>query len=122
MYQYNLSFAVLHIFFPECVVETQEDTCTTSGGAMITVEILDEQTFKVTVTEKSTTVHTVSVEPSYYRKLTGGRVSVVELVEKSFEFLLKRESNTQILSRFDLPVIGHYFPEYEENIKKKTDL
>jgi len=83
---------------------------------MITVESVDEQTYKVTVTEKSTTTHVVSVETSYYQRLTGGRIPVEELIQKSFEFLLERESNTSILSRFDLPVIGHYFPEYERTI------
>jgi len=83
---------------------------------MITVESVDEQTYKVTVTEKSTTTHVVSVETSYYQRLTGGRIPVEELIKKSFEFLLERESNTSILSRFDLPVIGHYFPEYERTI------
>ena len=34
-----------------------------------------------------------------------------------FEFLLARESNTSILSRFDLPVISRYFPEYESKIR-----
>jgi len=40
------------------------------------------------------------------------------LVEKSFEFLLDRESNTSILRSFELPVIGQYFPEYETTISK----
>jgi hypothetical protein len=40
------------------------------------------------------------------------------LIEKSFEFLLQRESNTSILRTFDLPVIGHYFPDYESAIVK----
>ena len=39
------------------------------------------------------------------------------LLERSFEFLLERESNTSILRRFDLPVIGSYFPEYERTIR-----
>jgi len=85
---------------------------------MIAVEKIDERTFKVTVKERATTSHTVTVEPSYHEKLTGGCVSVEKLVEKSFEFLLKRESNTSILSAFDLPVIGRYFPEYEDTIRK----
>jgi len=38
------------------------------------------------------------------------------LLRASFEFLLAREPNTSILRRFDLPVIGHYFPEYEQRI------
>jgi len=85
---------------------------------MITVEKIDASTFKVTVKGGTTTNHKVSVNPSYYEKLTGGRISAEELVERSFEFLLKRESNTSILSSFDLPVIGRYFPEYENIIQK----
>ena len=85
---------------------------------MITVRKIDASTFKVIVKCTTTTSHTVSVNPSYYEKLTGGRISAEELVERSFEFLLKRESNTSILSSFDLPVIGRYFPEYENIIQK----
>lgn len=85
---------------------------------MITIETIDERTFKVTIEGRSTTSHTVTVEPSYYEKLTGGRVPAEKLVEKSFEFLLERESNTSILRTFDLPVIGRYFPEYEGTIRK----
>jgi len=85
---------------------------------MITVETIDESTFKVTVTGRSTTTHTVTVDPSYHTKLTGGRVSAEKLVEKSFEFLLERESNTSILRSFELPVIGRYFPDYEETIRE----
>ncbi|MDY6950331.1 MAG: hypothetical protein SWE60_02375 [Thermodesulfobacteriota bacterium] len=76
----------------------------------------DEETFQVTVRGSTTTRHTVTLTKGYYDKLTGGAVSAETLIEKSFEFLLERESNTMILSRFDLPVIGHYFPEYERAI------
>jgi hypothetical protein len=82
----------------------------------ITVEKIDDTTFKVTVKTSATTTHTVTVAPDYCERLTGGRVDAEKLVEKSFEFLLKRESNTSILRRFDLPVIQHYFPEYERTI------
>lgn len=34
------------------------------------------------------------------------------LIEASFEFLLEREPKESILSRFELPVIERYFPEY----------
>ena len=84
---------------------------------MIKVQKIDDTTLKVTVAGASTTTHTVCVDPAYYEKLTAGRVSVETLVEKSFDFLLERESNTSILRNFDLPVIGHYFPEYERTIK-----
>lgn len=79
----------------------------------------DSKTFEVTVRAKTTTTHTVTLKQDYYRELTGGKVSPETLIEKSFEFLLERESNTSILSRFDLPVIGRYFPEYEKTIVKR---
>ena len=84
---------------------------------MIRVEKMNETTFSVTVEGRTTTTHKVNVNPSYYQKLTGGKVAVETLVEKSFEFLLERESNTSILRSFDLPVIGNYFPDYETAIK-----
>ena len=82
----------------------------------IQVAKINETTFKVTVEGRTTTTHTVTVSLDYYKKLTGGRVTADELVEKSFEFLLEREGNTSILSTFDLPVIQRYFPEYERTI------
>jgi hypothetical protein len=85
---------------------------------MITVEKMDERTFKVTIENGTTTIHTVTVDPSYRRKLTGDRVSAEDLVKKSFEFLLERESNTSILPKFDLPVIQRYFSEYEGTIAR----
>jgi hypothetical protein len=85
---------------------------------MIRVQPIDENTFRVTVEGRTTTTHRVTLSPSYYQKLTGKRVEPELLVEKSFEFLLERESNTSILRSFALPVIGQYFPEYEKAIGK----
>ena len=72
--------------------------------------------YQVTVAEGASTQHTVTLTPEYLQKLTGGRVSAETLIQKSFEFLLERESNTSILRSFDLPVIQRYFPEYERTI------
>ena len=85
---------------------------------MITVEKITETTFRVTVESQSTTTHEVTVRPSYYQKLTGGGISYETLIQKSFEFLLERESNTSILRSFELSVINQYFPEYEGTIRK----
>jgi len=85
---------------------------------MITVKKIDDRTFEVTVAAQTITTHRVTVDPGYHEKLTGGHISTEKLVEKSFEFLLKRESNTSILRAFELPVIGRYFPEYETTIRK----
>jgi len=79
----------------------------------------DDETFNVTVRGSTTTTHIVTLTKGYYEELTGGAVPAETLIQKSFEFLLERESNTMILSRFDLPVIGHYFPEYERRIANR---
>ncbi len=88
----------------------------------INVEKLNETTCKVTVETDSKTTHTVTVSRDYWQKLTDGRVPMETLVEKSFEFLLERESNTSILRTFDLPVIQQYFSEYEGTIQKMIHL
>jgi hypothetical protein len=85
---------------------------------MITVEKINDTNFKVTVESNTKTTHEVSVSPSYYKKLTGEKVSPETLIKKSFEFLLEREPNTSILRTFDLTVIKQYFPEYERIIRK----
>ncbi len=86
---------------------------------MIEVEKLNDQTYRVTVSDARTTRHEVTLTSDYHRKLTGGKVSPEKLIERSFAFLLEREPNTSILARFDLPVINRYFPEFEETIKKR---
>jgi hypothetical protein len=86
--------------------------------AEIQIKTIDEKNFQVTVVASSTTTHEVSVQPAYAKKLTSDKITTAALVEKSFEFLLERESNTSILRRFDLSVIAHYFPEYEREIIK----
>ena len=54
----------------------------------------------------------------YWKQLTGERISPEELIKKSFEFLLGREGAESILPEFDLLLIGKYYPEYEETMKK----
>jgi len=78
-----------------------------------------EGKFEVTVRSNRVTKHNVTLTEEYYFELTAGAVSPEELVEESFAFLLARESNTSILSEFDLTVISRYFPEYEREIKSK---
>lgn len=83
--------------------------------ASISVEKIDETTFRVTVGAATSTTHTVTVSEAYRRKLVGDGPAE-RLVEKSFEFLLEREPNTSILRTFDLPLIQQYFSEYERTI------
>lgn len=84
---------------------------------MITVKPIDDTTFEVVVEGTTTTTHRVTVPHSYYERLTKKRVAPDVLAERSFKFLLQRESNTSILSSFELSEISRYFPEYEKTIQ-----
>ncbi len=72
--------------------------------------------FNVGVISDETTEHIVELSEVYYKQLTSEKITTEELIKRSFEFLLKRESNTSILSSFELSVINNYFPEYENII------
>ncbi len=88
-------------------------------ASLIEVSRKDSKTFVVTVNARATTTHTVTLEPDYYDKLTGGKVTPEKLIEESFEFLLEHESNTSILSNFDLTLINRYFSGYEKTIAQR---
>ena len=73
---------------------------------------LSKDKFEITVKADQLTKHTVSVTDQMLLNLTNNKTSKEELLNFSFKFLLERESNTSILSSFDLTVISKYFPEY----------
>ena len=85
---------------------------------MIEVKQISEGEFEVVVEDEgSKTRHVVTLDNSYYERLTQGKITRRELIQRSFEFLLERESKESILSRFNLDVITRYFPEYEEKMR-----
>jgi len=89
-------------------------------AATIEVEKVDVTHFRVRVTEgRSESAHEVTLDPKDHARLSGGAVEPEELIRKSFEFLLERESKESILSRFDLTLISRYFPEYEREIRRR---
>jgi hypothetical protein len=89
-------------------------------AAKIEVEKMDASHFRARVIEGgSESTHQVTLDPEDYLRLAGATAEPEELIRKSFEFLLERESKDSILSRFDLSVISRYFPEYESEIKKR---
>ena len=86
---------------------------------MIEVEKKDQEEFRVRVEEKDASKeYMVSLEDSYYQDLTRRNITKEELIEKSFKFLLERESKESILSKFNLKIIKSYFPEFEEEIRR----
>ena len=85
---------------------------------MISVESIDNNSFKVSVTKDSSTEHIVLLSDRFHQDVTNNKLTKTELITHSFEFLLKRESNQSILKKFNLEVISQYFPEYIDEIKK----
>ena len=80
-------------------------------------KLLDNK-FEITINKKLITKHTVILTDECHDSLTKKKISKKKLIEYSFNFLLDRESNTAILSFFELETISKYFPEYEHEIKK----
>lgn len=64
------------------------------------------------------TEHEVEVTREVRQALAPDRTPEA-LVEASFAFLLEREPRESILRRFDLPMIGRYFPEYPADIRNR---
>jgi hypothetical protein len=93
------------------VTATVEATCDpTGGGWRCRVEVTDGG---------STSTHVVGVTTSDLATLDPGAGDPVDLVRRSFDFLLARESKESILRSFDLPLIGRYFPEYQGKIRRR---
>ena len=83
----------------------------------IFIKELPDNKFEISVNKKLITKHTVLLTDEYYDILTKKKVSKKKLLEYSFHFLLDRESNSSILSFFELNIISKYFPEYEDEMK-----
>ncbi len=85
---------------------------------MIRVNKKSELEFAVIIKEgDSRTEYLVTLDDEYYQNLTDEKISKEELIKRSFEFLLMRESKESILSIFNVRIIKNYFPEYEGKIK-----
>ena len=73
--------------------------------------------FEITVNADQLTKHVVTVTDQMLLNLTNNKISKEELLNFSFNFLLEREANTSILSKFDIIVISRYFPEYISKVE-----
>ena len=83
---------------------------------------LSKDKFEITVKANLITKHIVFVTDEILFKLTKNKVSKEDLLSFSFNFLLERESNTSILSSFDLTIISKYFPEYTNSVIDKFNV
>jgi len=75
----------------------------------------------VTVRNGGETLHRVRVAGRDLARLAPGASDPVDLVQASFAYLLEREPKESILREFDLAVIGRYFPDYEREIRHRSD-
>ena len=78
---------------------------------------LSKDKFEITVKADQLTKHVVSVSDQMLLNLTNNKISKEELLNFSFNFLLEREPNTSILSKFDIIIISKYFPEYISKVE-----
>jgi hypothetical protein len=86
----------------------------------ISIESTGGAVYRVTVTQgRGTTTHDVTVTAEDVARYAPG-ATPERLLEASFEFLLEREPASSILSRFALPVIERYFPDYPREIGRRV--
>jgi hypothetical protein len=86
--------------------------------SVITVSDAGDSRYRVIVEEGATrTVHDVTVTAQDVARYAPD-VSAERLLKASFEFLLAREAKESILTRFSLPTIERYFPDYSTKIRE----
>lgn len=90
------------------------------------INVVEEQSFPVaeyrvaiTSDEGQLTKHEVTLSEEYWNELTGGKMSGQDLIEATFEFLLQHESNEAIMQKFDLKDVAEYWPDFENEIKRR---
>ena len=88
---------------------------------LFSIEKQTDDVFVVTVADGITTTHTVTVTDKSLTDLTDNNVTKTQLLEFSFNFLLDREPNTSILSKFDINVISKYFSNYKDEVGRWCD-
>ncbi len=64
------------------------------------------------------TMHEVSVDRETLADLAPG-ARPEELVRVSFEFLLEREPRDAIMSSFELPIIGRFFGDFRDEVRRR---
>ena len=81
----------------------------TEGGWQCSVTLGDDP---------EATTHDVRVDREVLDDLAPG-APPEELVRASFAFLLERESRESIMRSFELPLIGRFFGDYRDEIRRR---
>ena len=78
----------------------------------------DPLKFEVVVRDaRSESRHVVTIAQEMCERLAPSDAAE-RCIEAAFRFLLDREPKESILSRFDVSVISHYFPEFERELPR----
>ena len=85
----------------EYTIEAKQTQAFPRAGFEVVLKNGDEHQYSVRLSEE------------YYQKLTQGKITPEQLIERSFRFLLEREPASAILPEFELNLIQHYFSDYE---------
>jgi hypothetical protein len=93
------------------MIEVNVDCQPVPGGWSCAVDVVEGA---------SRSRHTVDVKGDDLARLDPTATEPKELVRRSFDFLLRRESKESILASFDLMLIARYFPEYETEIGRRV--
>ena len=72
----------------------------------INIKELSPNAFDVTIYSNTETNHQVTISDNFITEYQIKNLTKKEIIEQSFIFLLERESNTSILRKFDIEVIG----------------
>ena len=87
----------------------------------ISINKISDDLFEVTVADRITTTHKVTVTDESLTDLTDNNVTKTQLLNFSFRFLLEKEPNTSILSSFNINVISKYFSNYRDEVRRWCD-
>ena len=84
---------------------------------MTKISQLGNDIFEVVVVGDTTTCHEVIVTDKVLLELTNNLVSKKDLLDFSFNFLLRKEPNTSIMTSFEISIIGQFFTEYKTEVR-----
>jgi len=84
---------------------------------MIEGQHIGEETYQVRVMSEPCGDYEVTLEESYFRKLTRGDILPEELIEESFRYLLDMDKIGDLATTFDLGMLGIQDPDYEKEMK-----
>ncbi|MDE0350884.1 MAG: hypothetical protein OXM56_14420 [Gammaproteobacteria bacterium] len=86
---------------------------------MISVTLVDANTYEVVVGNGACRVHRVRMNGDYYRQLSGGAFTHEWVLVQAFRFLLEREPDASLPAEFDLAALAADYPGFEADIGRR---